>query len=85
MTMKTYPKLGREERIKKVMERRREDLVLVLENLAEETNISAILRTAEAFGMGSVYIVYQKDKKPKISQSISSGASKYLFANVWFN
>ena len=75
---KTYSNLTRQQRIEKVMENRRADLVLVLENLSEDLNISAILRTAESFGVGSVYIVHSRGSKPKISKNASSGASKWL-------
>lgn len=75
--MKTFASLTRQERIEKVMEQRRADLALVLENLSEDLNISAILRSAEAFGVGQVLIIY-KGKKPKISKGACSGASKWL-------
>ena len=75
--MKNYSELNREERIKKVMELRRSDLCLVLENLVEDQNISAILRTAEAFGAGQVCII-RDGKKPQLSKGVSSGASKWL-------
>lgn len=75
--MKRFGELNREERISRVMELRREDVALVLENLAEEQNISAILRTAEAFGVGLVCIIHSEEK-PKLSKNISSGASKWL-------
>jgi tRNA (guanosine-2'-O-)-methyltransferase len=75
--MKTHADLTREERIKKVMEQRRSDFALILENLTEDQNISAILRTAESFGVGLVCIIYS-DKKPHLSKNISSGASKWL-------
>lgn len=76
--MKNFAKFTREERIKTVMEKRKLDLVLVLENLKEDLNISAILRNAEAFGVGVVCIVHSKDKRPKISKGAASGASKWL-------
>lgn len=76
--MKTYSNLTREERIKKIMDLRRKDLCLVLENLAEDTNISAILRTAEAFGIDQICIIHPKGKKSKISKGASSGAAKWL-------
>lgn len=60
------------------MKQRRHNLCLVLENLSEDQNISAILRTAEAFGVGSVCIIHPKDRKPKISKGITSGAYKWL-------
>lgn len=76
--MKRYSELPREERIAKVLGQRREDLALVLENLSEDLNISAILRTAEAFGAGLVCIIHPNGKKPRVSKNVSSGASKWL-------
>lgn len=76
--MKNYSELTRQERIEKVMNQRRTDVVLVLENLVEDQNISAILRTAEAFGIGLVCIVHPKGVKPKLSKGVSSGATKWL-------
>ncbi len=76
--MKTFSNLTREERINKVMDQRRSDLALVLENLSEDLNISAILRTAESFGVGKIYIVHPRGVHPKISKNTSSGASKWL-------
>lgn len=76
--MKTYSNLDRGDRIKKVMEKRRGDLCLILENLSEDLNISAILRTAEGFGVGLVCIVHPRCVKPKISKNTSSGAVKWL-------
>lgn len=76
--MKRFSGLIREERIKKVMGLRRKDLALVLEDLSEENNISAILRTAESFGVGLVCIVHPRGVQPKLSKNTSSGASKWL-------
>ena len=75
--MKTYSSLIRQERIDKVMSQRRNDLALVLENLSEDLNISAILRTAEGFGISKICIVYDT-KKPHLSKNTSSGATKWL-------
>ena len=75
--MKTHAHLTRNERIAKVMEARKDDFCLVLENLNEDSNISAILRSAEAFGVGRVCIVYDA-KKPRLSMNSSSGAAKWL-------
>lgn len=75
--MKRYGDLNRSDRIEKAIKVRRKDLALVLENLAEDQNISAILRTAEAFGVGLVCIIYS-NSKPKLSKGISSGAVKWL-------
>lgn len=59
------------------MEHRKNDLTLILENLNEDINIQAILRTAEAFGVGLVCIIYD-EKKPRLSGGAASGASKWL-------
>lgn len=76
--MKNFAQLTREERIKKAMSLRKQDLVLVLENLSEESNIAAILRTAEAFGVGKVCIVHKEGSKPKIDRGSAKGAVKWL-------
>ncbi len=76
--MKNYHYLSRQERIDQVLAHRKEDLVLVLEDLSEEHNISAILRTAEGFGISKVFIIHSLEKKPKLSSNVSSGASKWL-------
>ncbi len=76
--MKIYPDLSREERINKIMAARRKDLALVLENLHEELNISAILRSAEGFGVGKVCIIHPEGKQPKLSRNTSSGATKWM-------
>lgn len=76
--MKIFSDLTRQERIDKVFNQRRQDVALVLENLAEEKNISAILRTAEGFGIGLICIIYPKGNKPELSKNTSSGASKWL-------
>ncbi len=76
--MKNFSELTREERIEKVMSLRRQDFCLILENLSEELNISAILRTAEAFGVGKIYIIHPEDKLPHLSKNTSSGATKWL-------
>src|SRR5882724_5534130 len=75
--MKTYADLNRQERIEKVMKQRKADFALILENLMEDNNISAILRTAESFGVGLVCIIHD-EKKPRLSMNTSSGASKWL-------
>lgn len=66
------------------MEHRKNDLALILENLNEDINIQAILRTAEAFGVGLVCIIYD-EKKPRLSGGAASGASKWLNIEYFTN
>ncbi|OGE70123.1 hypothetical protein A3B55_00165 [Candidatus Daviesbacteria bacterium RIFCSPLOWO2_01_FULL_43_15] len=76
--MKNYAGLTREERIQKAMSLRKDDFCLVLENLAEESNIAAILRTAEAFGVGKVCIIHPLGTKPHINRGAAKGAVQWL-------
>lgn len=83
--MKNYANLTRQERIKVVLENRRPDVALILENLSEELNMSAILRSAESFGIGQIYIIHLEGKKPRLSKNTSSGATKWLEINYSTN
>ncbi|MCL5410118.1 MAG: hypothetical protein M1607_04645, partial [Patescibacteria group bacterium] len=76
--MKQDSDLTRQERISKTFQQRRKNLCLVLDNLSEELNISAILRSAEGFGVGEVVILHSKEKTPKLSKNTSKGAIKWL-------
>lgn len=60
---------GRKSRISEVINRRTKGLVLVLENLYDPHNISAILRSAEAMGLQYVYLAgtYPEELNPDIS------------------
>ncbi len=76
--MKNFGDLPRQERIDKVMSLRRPDMALVLEDLIEDQNISAIIRTAEAFGIGKIYIIDSQNRRPHLSSNVSSGATKWM-------
>lgn len=52
-------------------------LSLVLENVHKPHNISAVLRTADCFGIQDVHVV-ENHNKFKINKEISLGASKWL-------
>lgn len=76
--MKNFSDLDRQQRIEKVMSLRRQDLALILEDVVEDRNASAIIRSAESFGVGKIYIVQSEGIKTKVSSQISSGAVKWL-------
>lgn len=76
--MKANGHLNRQERIEKAMQDRKRDICLVLENLYEESNIAAILRTCEAFGVGKVCIVHPEGKKPRVDRGAAKGAVQWL-------
>lgn len=47
----------RRERISKVLDRRQADLTIVMDNISDPHNISAVLRSCDAVGIASVHVV----------------------------
>ncbi len=61
-----------------VLERRHDDLVVVLENIHDPHNASAILRSCDAFGVGRVALVYTNQVFPEISRGVAAQVEKWL-------
>lgn len=71
---------SRKEKIKRIINKRQEG-VIVLENIADPHNAAAVWRTAEAFGFQKIYLVYSKEKAinpKKVGKTSSSSANKWL-------
>jgi tRNA (guanosine-2'-O-)-methyltransferase len=69
----------REARIKHVLDRRQNDLTVVLENVSDPHNISAVMRTCDAIGIQDIYVLNtQIGKHKKWGVRSSSSASKWL-------
>lgn len=66
------------ERLRTALERRQTDLHLVLENVHDPHNVSAVLRTCDAIGIDTVHLVYSEGKFPRLSKASSTGALKWL-------
>ena len=69
----------REERLKNVLQKRQPDLTVVLENVFDPHNISAVMRTCDAVGIQDIYVLNTKiSKHKKWGAKSSSSAAKWL-------
>jgi tRNA (guanosine-2'-O-)-methyltransferase len=66
------------EKIRGVLARRQPDLTVVMENIHDPHNVSAIFRTCDAVGVMQVELLYTQEKFPRIGKKSSSSASKWL-------
>lgn len=66
-------------KFKEVISKRQKYLTLVLENLHDAHNVSAILRSAESTGIDRVFLIYNGEEKfPRISKVSSASAKKWV-------
>jgi len=69
----------REERLRAVLDKRQADLTVVLENVFDLHNISAVMRTCDAVGVQDIYVLNTKiNKHKKWGARSSSSAAKWL-------
>ncbi len=69
----------REERLKNVLDKRQPDLTVVLENVFDPHNISAVMRTCDAVGIQDIYVLNTKiSRHKKWGAKSSSSAAKWL-------
>jgi tRNA (guanosine-2'-O-)-methyltransferase len=68
----------RRARIRQVVARRNFSFVPVLENVHDMGNISAAMRSAEAFGFGEFHIVEYANRKFKPANRVTNGCEKWL-------
>jgi tRNA (guanosine-2'-O-)-methyltransferase len=69
----------REERLKNVLDKRQPDLTVVLENVFDPHNISAVMRTCDAVGIQDIFVLNTKiGKHKKWGARSSSSAAKWL-------
>ena len=74
--------LDRRQKIDRVVEERTFNICSVLENIYDRGNASAVMRSAEALGIGSVHSIELSDKL-KESQRTTAGADKWVELTRW--
>jgi tRNA (guanosine-2'-O-)-methyltransferase len=65
-------------RMRGTLARRQPDLAIVIEDIHDAHNVSAILRSCEAVGAAEVHLVYIDEVFPDISRGVSASAQRWL-------
>ncbi|MDL2207942.1 RNA methyltransferase [Desulfovibrio sp. OttesenSCG-928-M16] len=68
----------REAKIRKVLALRQKDLTLVLANIHDPHNVSAIYRSCDAFGVPEVHLYYTDTAFPPLGAKSSASARKWV-------
>ncbi|HZY09949.1 MAG TPA: TrmH family RNA methyltransferase [Bacteroidota bacterium] len=68
----------RKRKMMSVLKHRQPDLTIVLENIHDPHNVSAILRTADAVGILEVQLLYSNEQFPKLGKKSSASAIKWI-------
>src|SRR5215472_1277906 len=69
----------REQRITSVLDKRQDDLTIVLENVFDPHNISAVMRTCDAVGVQDIFILNTRiPRHKKWGAKSSSSAAQWL-------
>lgn len=61
-----------------VLSHRQPDLTVVMENIHDPHNVSAMLRSCDAAGVWEAQLLYNKDAFPKIGKKSSASAGKWV-------
>src|ERR1700749_2027508 len=69
----------RTERLQSVLDKRQDSITVVLENVFDPHNISAVMRTCDAVGIQEIYVLNTKiPRHKKWGSKSSSSAAKWL-------
>ncbi len=76
----------RKEKLKKVLDRRQDNLTVVMENVEDPRNIAAVMRTCDAVGIQDIYILSTKvSQHKKWGYKSGSSAAKWLTVHHYDN
>lgn len=72
----------RRQRVEDVLRQRQPDLTVVLENVHDVLNVSAVLRTCDAVGVLGIHLVYSVEEPPAgaFARTTSASAAKWVEA-----
>ena len=74
------------EKLTSVLDKRQDDITIVLENVFDPHNISAVMRTCDAVGVQEIYILNTKiPRHKKWGPKSSSSAAKWLTVHQYEN
>lgn len=68
----------RREKFLRVIANRQSDITIVIEEIHDPHNVSAMLRSADATGVNEVQLVYTTEQFPKLGRKSSATASKWV-------
>lgn len=75
---------ARKEKFRNVVKNRTYSVCLVLEDLSDLTNVSAVLRSADALGFQSVHVISgDSSKRYRGHRHVSKGAERWLDIELW--
>lgn len=68
----------RNAKLEAALRKRQPDLTVVIENIHDPHNVSAILRSCDAAGVMQVQLLYTNEALPKIGRKSSASANKWI-------
>ena len=83
--MRKFKTAKRLSKIENVIKARQFSLRVVLENIHDPHNVSAIFRTCDAVGVAQVDLLYYIEEFPKISRVSSASSKKWVKKNKFTN
>jgi tRNA (guanosine-2'-O-)-methyltransferase len=76
----------RREKLLSVLKKRQDNLAVVLENVQDPHNISAVMRTCDAVGVQEIYVLNTRiPRHKKFGPKSSSSAAKWLTVHQFDN